>query len=195
MTATRSERFEAMRDKVREALLVAAERLFAERGFEAVTVRQLAAEAGISLGLLYNYYNGKEDVLKALMHKGLEAILHTLPVPADHLPPARRIEAHIRQSFAMLRTQAPFWKLIHRLRMQPAALADLAPDLPLIASQLHQAVQAHLQQAGVPEPNKEAHLLIAAIDGITAHYLMHGDDAYLDTMTDYLVRRFAPPSS
>jgi AcrR family transcriptional regulator len=48
------------KERTRARIVAAARRLFSERGFEATTTRELAAEAGIAAGTLFNYFPGKE---------------------------------------------------------------------------------------------------------------------------------------
>ncbi|HKY21690.1 MAG TPA: TetR/AcrR family transcriptional regulator [Vicinamibacterales bacterium] len=50
----------------RERLYATAIRLIAERGYEATTLRDIATEAGVSVGLLYRYFPGKHAVVIAL---------------------------------------------------------------------------------------------------------------------------------
>jgi AcrR family transcriptional regulator len=49
--------------ETREQLLAAAERLFAERGFAGVSVRVIAAEAGVNWSLVGYYFRGKDGLL------------------------------------------------------------------------------------------------------------------------------------
>lgn len=49
------------------AFIVAATRLFASRGFEATTTREIAAEAGCAEGLIHRYFGGKEGLLHAII--------------------------------------------------------------------------------------------------------------------------------
>ena len=50
----------------REHLYAVAMRLIAERGYEATTLRDIAREAGVSVGLLYRYFPGKQAIVIAL---------------------------------------------------------------------------------------------------------------------------------
>jgi len=52
--------------ETRERLYAVALRLVAERGYAATTLRDIAAEAGVSVGLLYRYFPNKQAVLLAL---------------------------------------------------------------------------------------------------------------------------------
>ncbi len=59
MARTRAATFEQQRD----AMLAAAARLFAARGYPAASIADLAKEFGVSKGLLYHYYRDKEHLL------------------------------------------------------------------------------------------------------------------------------------
>lgn len=56
-------------DVRREQILDAAERLFAQRGYEAVTAREVAREAGITPGLLNHYFGGKRGLFVTLVER------------------------------------------------------------------------------------------------------------------------------
>jgi AcrR family transcriptional regulator len=62
----------------RERLCEAAERLFAERGPDAVTMRQLAAELGVSPMTPYRYFEDKDDILAAVRAKGFNRFAEAL---------------------------------------------------------------------------------------------------------------------
>ncbi|MDL9980986.1 TetR/AcrR family transcriptional regulator [Microbacterium sp. ASV49] len=56
----------------RALILDAAERLFAERGFDATPTAAIAGSAGVPKGLLFYYFPSKTDLLRALVGERLE---------------------------------------------------------------------------------------------------------------------------
>lgn len=56
-----------------QALLDAASAEFADRGYAATSIRDIAARAGVSLSALYHYYAGKQALLAAILHEGMDA--------------------------------------------------------------------------------------------------------------------------
>jgi len=52
-------------ETTRELIVETALRLFRERGFEATTMRAIAAEAGVSVGNAYYYFSSKEQLVQA----------------------------------------------------------------------------------------------------------------------------------
>ncbi len=67
----------------RDLILDAAERHFAERGFAGVSVREIAAEAGLkNQASLYHHFRNKRALYEAVLARGLEPIL-TLVAQSD----------------------------------------------------------------------------------------------------------------
>ena len=57
---------EASRPDRRQAILLAAEKLFAQHGYHAVTIRQIAEEASVPLALVGYYFGPKQDLFHAI---------------------------------------------------------------------------------------------------------------------------------
>lgn len=66
MSQISDERRQRKHDRQKQLLLAAAGRLFAEQGYNSVTVRRIAEEADCSQGTLYTYFADKADILKHL---------------------------------------------------------------------------------------------------------------------------------
>ncbi|WP_430646307.1 SACE_7040 family transcriptional regulator [Agromyces sp. GXS1127] len=74
MTETLTERGRAKADR-RAALLVAAARLFAERGYPGVTLEELGQAAGVSGPAVYRHFPGKAAVLAAILVDASQGLL------------------------------------------------------------------------------------------------------------------------
>jgi AcrR family transcriptional regulator len=62
-----------------------ARREFVERGFHAVSIRDLAKEAGLSLSVLYHYYASKQELLYSILDEAIDSFHEIL---ARHTPDA-----------------------------------------------------------------------------------------------------------
>jgi AcrR family transcriptional regulator len=75
-----------LRERSRKAIMKNALRLFAQNGFHQTTVQQIARRAGVSKGLVYNYFTSKEDLLESIIRAGLEeaqkVTMHIFSQPA-----------------------------------------------------------------------------------------------------------------
>ena len=66
-------------DDRRERILLVAERLFAERGFKNVAVRDIAAEAGVTHPLIYYYWRSKDELLAAVLERTQSRVRQMAP--------------------------------------------------------------------------------------------------------------------
>src|SRR6185312_4503426 len=61
------------RDEQTRKIIAAATKVFAHKGLAATKMADIAAEAGISYGLLYHYFDNKELMFKACVGQGTQA--------------------------------------------------------------------------------------------------------------------------
>ena len=60
--------------RTRMNLIIAAERLIAEHGFDGVTIQDITREAGVSVGAFYVYFKRKEDIVGEIAHSNFSRI-------------------------------------------------------------------------------------------------------------------------
>jgi len=63
----------------REQIIKAATKLFSEQGYYLTTIQDIASEAGISVGLIYQYFKDKDDVLFLTLKLVLETYEKVIP--------------------------------------------------------------------------------------------------------------------
>ena len=89
--------------ETRAKLLSAAQKLFAEKGYNETPVRLINKSIGMADGLLYHYFpGGKKEILQVLLHEKFKQVLDDLTSRngnLDHLPIEQMLE-HLFQSAA-----------------------------------------------------------------------------------------------
>lgn len=118
MDASQSGRLTPKAAATRQRILDTALRLFAANGYEHTSMRDIAAEAGYSLGLSYRYFTSKEDLVLELyvwLVDQLEDLIH-------HLPAASMAERFDHLMHGLLALMAP-----HRLTLLALSGAALNP--------------------------------------------------------------------
>jgi AcrR family transcriptional regulator len=83
---------ERKKEQRRQRIADAARRLFAERGFEGVTVAEVAREANVSEGTVFNYFPTKED----LFYSGMESFEAALIEAVRNRSPGQSVLAAFR---------------------------------------------------------------------------------------------------
>jgi AcrR family transcriptional regulator len=89
-----AERTQAVEDK-RRHLLDAAVRVFARKGFHATRVGDIAEEAGVAHGLLYHYFESKDQVLEAVFHENWSVLIARIASVEETDEPAADQLRHI----------------------------------------------------------------------------------------------------
>ena len=80
----------------RGQLLRAAVKLFSENGYYTTTIQMIAREAGVSIGLIYQYFGDKDDILFLSLKMVLESYEHEIPLRLEGLThPVERLAAAI----------------------------------------------------------------------------------------------------
>lgn len=88
---------ELRKQRTRRALLDAAEELFAQRGYEDVTVAEIAAAAGVSVKTLFQYFRSKEDLLFADQNRMRDEIVTALRDRGRELSPLEALTEWLLQ--------------------------------------------------------------------------------------------------
>lgn len=126
------------RELTRQRVVDAAEQLFTERGFLAVTVDQIAALAGFTIGAVYSNFAGKDELFMAVIDRWSET---DLDLVRSSLEPgatdAARLDAFRRWADADLD------QLLSRLRPEVEFLAQVALK-PELAARVQQRQRGQL---------------------------------------------------
>ncbi len=110
----------------KEKLIRAGIELFAEYGYDKVSIRQIAAAAGVNSSMISYYFNGKgglyEAIIKELLHNFDEFFAD---IETDKVDPREALKLYIRIISEIHRKYPPhFVKLIYREMLNPTEIFE-----------------------------------------------------------------------
>ena len=103
-----AERREEEKERRRVEIIEAAEALYAEKGWDTVTMDAVARSARLSRALIYVYFRDKEDLLLAIAERALDALRQRIAqATARHVLAIDQIEA-MGRAYVLFQQEAPF---------------------------------------------------------------------------------------
>ena len=191
MSPKTKEHFEEIRQRSAAGIMQAALELFAHKGYSGTSISAIAKEAGVSKGLIYNYYASKEALLEAIIlgavemgdksfHEGLN----------PDFSPKEQIHNLIEIGFAMLTKNIQYWKLITSLAFQPGVLDRFKPGILEKGIEELQHLEELFRALGKEKPKQEALFFAAFMDGLALQIMNMGELFPLAEMKAYAIEKF-----
>jgi hypothetical protein len=118
MSPRTPKQFKEIREEKRTLIMDVALEHFAKEGYYNTPISHIAKHAGISKGLMYNYFESKEDLLTEIINRSLHDLAENFDPDKDGRLSEDEFELFIRKLFALLRENQAFWRLFYQLLMQ-----------------------------------------------------------------------------
>ena len=94
-------------NNTKENILMTALRLFAQDGYEAVSVSRIAGELGMTKGALYKHYKNKRDIFDSIFHRICQLDVERFQKAG--MPPQRFSNATVESVMAYAKSQFLYW--------------------------------------------------------------------------------------
>lgn len=166
---------EPVDDSSRERILIAAEELFAESGFEATPTSRIAERANVPKGLVHYYFRRKADLLVALIERlpAEDLDVAAVVVPGD-------VAASLRALVAVLDARIDSSQLLSHLLWREAdtheAVRDAMRDRYRNVVGQIRAVIAAARGDGAPETDTDSAAELLALAVSYRHSIARHDD-------------------
>lgn len=180
MSPRSTEQFNEMRVQAKQKIMESALELFANSGYYSTSISQIAKKAGISKGLMYNYFESKELLLKEIIFEGVESIVVSFDPNRDGVLTKDELVIFIKESFKLLREQRTYWKLYFALMTQEAVMSLFKDELSPRLLKIFGMLIRYFQEQNYPNPEVEMRYFGALLDGIAMNYIMDPDGFPLD---------------
>jgi TetR/AcrR family transcriptional regulator len=162
------------RDLTRERILDAAEALFVEHGFAAVSMRQLAARSGVTKSLIHHHFGSKEALWELVKERafsayaeGQEAELHKATEPDAEL-----LKRSVGRYFAFLKSHPEVVRLFAWTHLEgEQACGKLDAELVRLgAEKIRQAQERGLLRSDI----NPTHVVTIFVNACTQWFQAHG---------------------
>ena len=137
MSPRSPQQFKEMREEKMTLIMDVALEHFANEGYYRTTINHIARHAGISKGLMYNYFESKEALLKAIIHKSVNEIYKYLDIDRDGYLSDDEFEFFVRKVNVLLKEKRYFWRLLMQLLMQNDVRGQFLKAFPDSDSLIH----------------------------------------------------------
>ncbi len=173
------------KDARRQVILNAARELFATRDFKQVTVRQIARQAGLGVGTIYNYYASLDELFLDIFLKNAEEIISLIDVAATGDNPSLIELCRIYINY--LNDNMTFYQMMSHFMLAGNLDSQHTDRLNQTMRRMLDHIEAIVQTATGPRPDARllAHALFSALNGVMISYARYPgrDDTEIKTHT------------
>ena len=145
-------------------------REFAERGYEATTMEDIAESAGVTKPLLYQHFDSKRALYLELVHSVAAELLAVIGQAAAEASPRRQVEEGFAAYFTMVVTNETAFRLLYgRSHVDDEELGEA---LRLVRDALAEAIDP-LIDAGLDDEHRRflAYAVVGMAEGACRHWL------------------------
>jgi AcrR family transcriptional regulator len=156
---------ERKKQQTRQAIAETAQRLFAERGFDAITVAEVARAADVSEGTVFNYFPTKED----LFYSGMEIFEAALVDAVRERPAGKPVLAAFRD-FVLERSERLEREEVAALIARADSIVSASPalqarELEIVATYTDSLAALIAEETGVGAEDVEPRVVANALMG------------------------------
>lgn len=187
------DRHQRERSARRNAIAVAAARVFARNGLDGATIEMVAREAEVAVGTIYLYFASRDDLFLSLIaERGAQLRTRYVEIQARKLEPLEELRAmanayldYVRESRELFLTQqSVVWEKLQRRLRRPAEQRNFRRVM-LLAHEIfglweHSVSRVFPQSAGGAGGAKTASVLWATLNGA---FVLTGDDGWFRGVT------------
>ena len=190
MTPKTSEQFEEIRETRKQQIMDVALQMFANKGYDSTSISAIATKAGISKGLLYNYFSSKEDLMIQITEKGFEDMLSSFDLNKDGVLTSEEFIYFINKVFDLMESKLTFYKLYFSLILQPSVWKLFEVKFAEVIGPMMNTLTEYYRSKGSTDPEAEALVVGSLMDGIGLNYIFNPELYPLERIKKMIIERF-----
>ncbi|CAH0172687.1 TetR/AcrR family transcriptional regulator [Peribacillus sp. Bi134] len=184
-------------DRIRQAskenIRTAAMELFMKQGYYATSISEIANQAGISKGLLYNYYKGKEELLSEMVEARIREVVEVMKVAFALNTPREQLEYIINGAIDYIHQKPEIHRFYLHLQTQPESDEELIKYSHLIIEENARQFEFQckiFENMGEKEPRKRSLYFSSVLQGIMLMISTYQQGFPVEEIKNQIVREF-----
>jgi AcrR family transcriptional regulator len=133
----------------REQLLDVGRALFAEKGFEAASIEEIASRAGVSKPVVYEHFGGKEGLYAVVVDREMSDLLNRLSSALSAGHPRQLVEQAALALLTYIEEETDGFRILSRDSPVAGATGTFSSLLNDIASQVEHIMERELSARGI----------------------------------------------
>lgn len=161
--------------------------LFAESGYHTTSISQIAKKAGISKGLIYNYFESKKEILDVLISHGFDSIIQNFDINNDGILSKEEFIHFIKHNFKLLQENLKHWKLFYSLMLQPQVANNFSKDYNEKIAPMFQMLSNFIKAQGSKDTEGDLIAISAMLEGAFLYCVVAPDIFPMEVMEDKII--------
>ncbi|MDI3527607.1 MAG: hypothetical protein PWR03_1790 [Tenuifilum sp.] len=171
-------------------IMEAALDVFAHKGYHTATIADIAKKANIAKGLIYNYFESKEDLLYKLVMHGMNDLIEKFDANHDGVLTDEEMELFINDMFQKIVEKRNYWKLYFSVMLQPDVFDfNFYNKFEEQYQAMVKALIDYFKRKGFENPEMEYLLLHTMSDGIVINFIMN-ENFPLEGIKNEIIKRY-----
>jgi len=168
----------------------AALEVFAEDGYHHASVSKIATKAGVSKGLMYTYFESKEELLKELIRDVMKDVMDRFSFGEAAELTDELVIDFIKKSIRLVQEDPQRWKLFFGMFLQKQVMDIMMEEMMEMSSQYLQPFIKYYQNKGEKDPMSVVRYLHATIDGVQMQLMMDPDNFPVKQVELLIIKQF-----
>ncbi|MFJ7941837.1 TetR/AcrR family transcriptional regulator [Peribacillus sp. NPDC096622] len=182
-----------IRQASKEKIRAAAMELFMKQGYYATSISDIAKQAGISKGLLYNYYKGKEELLSEMIEARIKEVVEVMEEAFSLNSPREQLEHIINGAIDNIHQKPEIHRFYLHLQTQPEANEELKKYSHLIIEENARQFEFQckiFESMGEKEPRKRSLYFSSVLQGIMLMISTYQQGFPVEEIKNQIIREF-----
>lgn len=188
MSPRTKEQLEIIREAKSKQIGEAALKLFASKGYQNTSIREIAIEAGVSKGLIYNYFTSKEEILSTLIYGVFDTMFAMYKFKNLEEFSDKDYVEFINSSIDLVLEDADHFRLWFSVLTQPQVLSLVMDELWEKAGPLMKLMLEYYDRKGYENPVAQMRFASAVLDGIQMHIMLDPENFPVEDVRKILIK-------